>query len=1289
MTSRPTVSVVTLLALCLAIPALMMAQSAAPKTEKKVEKAEPTKMALPPSMMPTNETGASAFIKSHPEYDGRGTIVAIFDTGVDPGADGLQKTTTGLPKVIDMVDGTGSGDVDMSEEVDFKADGIKGLSGRELKFGDWKVPSGKVRLGFKVAYDFFPPSEGELVGRLKTERAEDFLKTQQLRIAAIETELKKYKEEHSSPSDDEKAYIKELQSRIDLLIDLADDSGDLGPIFDCVTFFDGEQWLAVVDTDEDGDLAEEAVLANFKVKQQWDTFPSPSNLNFGINIYDDGKLLSIVADTGSHGTHVAGIVSAFYPERPELNGVAPGAQIVSVKIGDPRVDGMETAPGLERGIKAVLDNKCDLINMSYGESAAVHNTGRIVEMYRDLVDDHHVIFVSSAGNSGPALTTVGAPGGTSSAIIGVGAYVSPEMMRSQYTLIDEQPGAPYTWTSRGPTIDGDLGVDIFAPGGAIAPIPTWTLQKSQQMNGTSMASPNACGCMSLLVSGAKAEKLTCTPELVYKAIMNSAQPVKNVDVFTQGPGLIQVPGAWDYLKTNDKKLASDQRFAITIPALGNARGIYLREADEVSGEQVYRVIYGAHFNEGKTNEEKIAFELPLRIESTVPWVKTGDYALLTHGGNHLDVKVNPIDLKAGAHYGQVNFYDAEDPSRGILFFIPVTVIKTQKLDGLTLSGVVEAKPGFIDRIFVSVPNDATWARFRIKSEGTNVTKVVNPHTMQLVDGKHFEALESTEYLRIKPGQISEVQFKVIGGRTLEIALAQYWSSQGDTKYSYKLDFGGIKPDQELLAMYQGEGVIPVDLTLTGSSPLNEFISLDPKATLSTLRRIVMPDSDEIVLLSSERYQTPKGLPIYELRLKYSFSLDEAQSVSALFPRLEDLLYDAPVGPYQFTITDSNDKVIAFNDMFAKPMDLPSGDLTLECRIRSDKRSLLKKLDDLPLALEFDISSVRLPFYSSQVAYAKGRKGVSGSFRPGVEKRIYLGEPDSLPDEAQPGDILLGSVTYGSDDNDRADSLTHPEGFPVMFFVEGEKEPPSSSSSTSVSLSGKDVEAKMKSLDEKLFDYQLKTLKSMKVENDKEIFDSLYNKLKEKDDSLKLAQIRLDFLKQKPDRTKRLDEIIAAADDVISKIDQEKLAAYFGRRHEGDDKQSKEMNEQKEALIDALYAKACAIAWRELPEVVKDHLVEDQTKQDEELTKAYDAFKAWADPDSEKYFLLKVRMESRKKLYATAIETLNKHMDDESPSQQHLEKLRDLYEDLGWTDLENIVQTQLLIDYPGYKEDDEE
>ena len=83
-------------------------------------------------------------MQDHPEYDGRGVVVAIFDDGVDPGAKGLRRTSDGKPKILDIIDCTGSGDIDTSKKVSATDEGlVEGYFGEKLKVNSsWDNPSG-------------------------------------------------------------------------------------------------------------------------------------------------------------------------------------------------------------------------------------------------------------------------------------------------------------------------------------------------------------------------------------------------------------------------------------------------------------------------------------------------------------------------------------------------------------------------------------------------------------------------------------------------------------------------------------------------------------------------------------------------------------------------------------------------------------------------------------------------------------------------------------------------------------------------------------------------------------------------------------------------------------------------------------------------------------------------------------------------------------------------------------------------------------------------------------------
>lgn len=262
-------------------------------------------------LQPRKETGSASLVSKNPTYDGRGVIIAIFDSGVDPAAGGMQVTTDGKPKLIDRLDGSGSGDVDTSKVVDSKlAEGnrtITGLSGRTLIIPkDWKNPTDKWHVGVKNAFDLYPRG---LKDRIIHERQEKIWDPEHkiCQANAVKKQQAKPDGDIDKEENNVSLFEKLIKENNDVEVEMAealdkkfkDNSvlhwlSDCGPVYDCVVYNTGAGLRACIDTSETGDLSQALNLGIYRETLEWGTLSSGDQVSVSVNIWDNGNLLEIV-----------------------------------------------------------------------------------------------------------------------------------------------------------------------------------------------------------------------------------------------------------------------------------------------------------------------------------------------------------------------------------------------------------------------------------------------------------------------------------------------------------------------------------------------------------------------------------------------------------------------------------------------------------------------------------------------------------------------------------------------------------------------------------------------------------------------------------------------------------------------------------------------------------------------------------------------------------------------------------------------------------------------------------
>jgi subtilisin family serine protease len=214
-----------------------------------------------------------------------------------------------------------------------------------------------------------------------------------------------------------------------------------------------------------------------------------------------------VKKSESHGTHVAGIISAERNNGKGANGIANNVDIMSIRVVP---NGDEYDKDVALSIRYAVDNGAKVINGSFGKSFSPH-----ADWVRDAIkyaSDNDVVFVHAAGNSSENVDVEpNFPDDNVNFAEVSNTYIRVGSLAPKYGSKMVSGFSNY----------GKKNVDIFAPGSEI--YSTTPENEYDTKGGTSMAAPAVAGIAALIRS--QYPKLTAAQ--VKQVILDSGLPLSN------------------------------------------------------------------------------------------------------------------------------------------------------------------------------------------------------------------------------------------------------------------------------------------------------------------------------------------------------------------------------------------------------------------------------------------------------------------------------------------------------------------------------------------------------------------------------------------------------------------------------------------------------------------------------------------------------------------------------------------------------------------------------------------
>jgi subtilisin family serine protease len=593
-------------------------------------------------LMALHSAGVDRFAADHPAWDGRGVLIAILDSGIDPGVPGLATTSDGTPKILDLRDFSHEGRIALRPIT---------VRGDTLFIGDRRLLGG-AQVAARVVRDA-PLWGGTL----------------------IETVLGK------APAAD------------------INGNGRVGDTLLVVVGRTPAGWALFADTKGTGTLVGEHPVHDFALAHEffgWHQQDRSSAqavappVDVAANFADSAgaPLLDLFFDTSSHGTHVAGIAAGhdIYGVTG-FDGVAPGAKLIGLKIaddahGDVSVTG-SMVRALDYAIRFAHDRAMALVvNLSFGVGNEVEGTARIDALIDSILAVHpDVVMTVAAGNDGPGLSTIGFPA-SAARVISVGATLP--LVFSGGTVSDTTADPIASFSSRGGEV---AGPDIVVPGAAYSTVPNYAAGQEQE-TGTSMAAPYAAGLAARLLSALPASNHRLAARMVRQALRLGSKSLRSGGIADQGAGLPDIGAAWAWLAISHDL----PEIAVDVGGVSGRGAVYASApAGAASPGLGARIVLRRLDN---------AEPLTLRLRSDSNWVQLPETVALTNGRGEFTARLQPSPLAASGAISAAIRVEGPDETAGPVAVIPV-ILRSAVPDAGTKSPIVVAQPaGTTRRVFV-------------------------------------------------------------------------------------------------------------------------------------------------------------------------------------------------------------------------------------------------------------------------------------------------------------------------------------------------------------------------------------------------------------------------------------------------------------------------------------------------------------------------------------------------------------------------------------------------------------